>query len=288
MPDPLSSARTRRRRAARACWFALAPAAAFAATAGDEPRPECAHGVCAMPLDLRPAGPPCAGMPLLAAWAQDGGATLVQCGNAVDGRGNRGFVFDRGRADGRVVELADARVFAATALPRFATVGVPGTFGLDPLCKPPDAALPGQILLLAKTAAGCLRVLRAQTDAAGAVVRADDGSATPPAPGARTTWRALAARVQALVPPAPGRAVSDAPATATASPARSAAVSARQAWLFDVPEAGLPSHNWLDRGTRVTVLDATRDPAWVKIRYVGQAGRPVERWVHRADLDIPG
>ena len=299
MPDPTPTARSRRRATAsiqRALACAVPIALAATAAADETLHPECAQGVCAATLAARLAGPPCADAALLVAWAEDGGATLVQCGNAVDGNGNRSYLFDRGRPDGRAVELRDARVFAAPALARFAAGGVPGAFGVDPLCKPPGAARAGQILLLAKTAAGCLRVLRADTDDAGVALHADDGRAPPPAPAPDATarWHALVARVQALVPPAPAPAPAPAlareaaAARSAASAAVTAAVSAPQAWLFDVPEPGLPSHNWLDRGTRVTVLDTTRDPAWVKIRYVGQAGRPVERWVHRADLAIPG
>lgn len=184
----------------------LAAAAALAlpaSGAGKVTKFDCVGGVCGFNVaasDVREA--PCKGQPVLVAYSESSGATLIQCDGA---DGTSSYLFDRAATGRAGIELAGTRFIKSDFLAEAAAYGVPDRFGPVPLCVKPAAAVAanGEFVLVAKEPAPgpdggyCYRVIRAGAAHGGLALRTDSGA--PPAAtasaAAHKKWRKLAARV---------------------------------------------------------------------------------------------
>lgn len=184
---------------------AVAAASLDIAVAADAVAPfDCFQGVCGFNLTagaMRVA--PCQDRPVLVAYSQSGGATLIQCGAPTDASGNVSYLFDRHSTGRAAFELAGTRFIKPDFLAEAADSGVPDRFRAVPLCVKPEPATAaiGEILLVAKTLAQnadgafCYRLLRVGTDGGRLEIRADQGEAPAVSTAARAKWGALAARL---------------------------------------------------------------------------------------------
>lgn len=160
---------------------------------------DCVGGVCGFNVaasDVREA--PCKGQPVLVAYSESSGATLIQCGAA---DGTRSYLFDRDATGRAGIELAGTRFIKSDFLAEAAEYGVPDRFGPVPLCVKPGAAVAadGEFVLVAKEpvaepdGAYCYRVIRVGAERGELALRADSGKS----PAAKTIphkkWRKLAA-----------------------------------------------------------------------------------------------
>jgi hypothetical protein len=186
----------------RTVVFATAVALALPASSASEvTKPDCAGAVCAFNVaasDVREA--PCKGQPVLVAYSEASGATLIQCGAA---EGTTSYLFDRGATGRAGVELAGTRFIKSDFLAEAAEYGVPDRFGPVPLCvKPvPQPTANGEFVLVVKMpapqpeAAYCYRVIRVGTERGALALRADSGKPPAAATGAHKKWRKLASSV---------------------------------------------------------------------------------------------
>lgn len=194
------------RRAAAVRSAVLAAAIALALPAGAAAkvtRFDCAGGVCGFNVaarDMHEA--PCKGQPVLVAYSESTGATLIQCGVPRGEDGTTSYLFDRGATGRAGLELAGTRFIKSDSLAELAEHGVPDHFGPVPLCvRPAPQAADGEFVLVAKTpaqgpdAAYCYRVFRVRTEGGTLALRADGGAAPVAIPRAHKKWRRLAARV---------------------------------------------------------------------------------------------
>ncbi len=191
----------------RGLLLAAAVALALPASgAGKVSKFDCAGGVCGFNVpagDVREA--PCRGQPVLVAYSESSGATLIQCGGA---DGTKSYLFDRGATGRAGLELAGTRFIKSDFLAEAAENGVPDRFGPVPLCvkSAPAAAATGEFVLVAKApgpeadGAYCYRVIRVGGRHALAL-RADSGEPPAAAATAHKKWRKLAARVLRHIPP---------------------------------------------------------------------------------------
>jgi hypothetical protein len=181
-----------------AASFALALPASGA---GKFTRFDCAGGVCGFNVPASAVHEaPCKGQPVLVAYSESSGATLIQCGGA---DGTTSYLFDRGAAARPGLELAGTRFIKSDFLAEAAESGVPDRFGPVPLCvKPgPAAAAAGEFVLVAKVPAPevdgayCYRVIRAGAGPGAPALRADSGEPPAATTTAHRKWRKLAANV---------------------------------------------------------------------------------------------
>lgn len=165
---------------------------------------DCAGGVCGFNLAARDVHEaPCKGQPVLVAYSESTGATLIQCGVPRGEDGTTSYLFDRGVTGRAGLELAGTRFIKADSLAEVAEHGVPDRFGPVPLCaRPaPQVAAAGEFVLVARTpapgpdAAYCYRVIRVGSERGTLALRTDGGAAPAAAAKARNKWRKLAARV---------------------------------------------------------------------------------------------
>lgn len=162
---------------------------------------DCAGGVCGFNVaasDVREA--PCKGQPVLVAYSESSGATLIQCGTA---DGTRSYLFDRGATGRAGIELAGTRFIKSDFLAEAAEYGVPDRFGPVPLCVKPGAAVAaaGEFVLVAKEpvpepdGAYCYRVIRVGAERGELALRADAGKAPAATATPHKKWRKLAAKM---------------------------------------------------------------------------------------------
>jgi hypothetical protein len=160
---------------------------------------DCAGGVRGFNVaasDVREA--PCKGQPVLVAYSESSGATLIQCGAA---EATRTYLFDRGATGRAGIELAGTRFIKSDFLAEAAEYGVPDRFGPVPLCVKPEAAVApaGEFVLVAKEPAPeadgayCYRVIRVGTERGELALRADSGKSPTATAAAHKKWRKLAA-----------------------------------------------------------------------------------------------
>lgn len=186
------------------CCLLLAAAVSLALPASGSSkvaRFDCASGVCGFNVsarDVREA--PCKRQPVLVAYSESSGATLIQCGGA---EGTRTYLFDRGATGRAGLELQGTRFIKADFLAEAAESGVPDRFGPVPLCARPGAAAAaaGEFVLVAKAPAPevdgayCYRVIRVGAERGALALRADSGEPPATAATAHRKWRKLAAKV---------------------------------------------------------------------------------------------
>lgn len=177
-----------------------------ASGAGKVSRFACAGGVCGFNVaasQVREA--PCKGQPVLVAYSESSGATLIQCG-ASDG--TRTYLFDRGATGRAGLELEGTRFVKSDFLAEAAEHGVPDRFGPVPLCARPGtaAAAAGEFVLVAKAPAPeadgayCYRVIRVGAERGALALRADAGEPPASTATAHNKWRKLAAKVLRHIP----------------------------------------------------------------------------------------
>lgn len=184
---------------------AIAAASLDIALAADAVAPfDCFQGVCGFNVaayELRAS--PCKDRPVLVAYSQPGGATLIQCSAPSDSARNLSYLFDRRSPERAIFELVGTRFIKSDLLAEAANGGVPDRFGAVPLCVKPEpaSAAIGEILLVLKTlaqdagGADCYRLLRVRTDRGRLEIRADKGAAPAASTTARAKWRALVGRL---------------------------------------------------------------------------------------------
>lgn len=175
-----------------------------ASGAGKVTRFDCAAGVCGFNVAARDVHEaPCKGLPVLVAYVESTGATLIQCGAAHGIEGTTSYLFDRGTAGREGLELTGTRFIKPDSLAGLAENGVPDRFGPVPLCAEPApaAAAAGEFVLLAKTPAPdpegayCYRVIHAGLANGALALRADSGEPPAAAATAHKKWRKLAEKV---------------------------------------------------------------------------------------------
>jgi hypothetical protein len=177
-----------------------------ASGAGKVSRFACAGGVCGFNVaasQVREA--PCKGQPVLVAYSESSGATLIQCGGA---DGTRTYLFDRGATGRAGLELKGTRFIKSDFLSEAAEHGVPDRFGPVPLCvkSGATAAAAGEFVLVTKVPAPepdapyCYRVIRVGAERGALALRADAGDPPAGAATAHKKWRRLAAKVLRHIP----------------------------------------------------------------------------------------
>ena len=244
---------------------------------------DCIQGVCGFNVtarDLRVA--PCEDRPVLVAYSQGGGATLIQCSARTDAAGNLSYLFDRHARGSGTFELAGTRFIKPDFLAEAVVEGVPDRFGALPLCAKlaPSAAVTGEILLVSKTlksnadGAYCYRLLRAGTASGRLTIQADSGEAPAISKTANMKWAALASRI---LPHIKGNA--------PASAGRMARVVQVKAPLFETPDADASSRAYLVEGDSVQLLDQSKSASgWLRVRFITKAGQKIDRWIQSAAL----
>lgn len=169
----------------------------------------CAGGVCGFNVparDVREA--PCKGQPVLVAYSESSGATLIQCGGP---DGNMTYLFDRGATGRAGLELEGTRFIKSDFLAEASRNGVPDRFGPVPLCVKSGAAAAaaGEFVLMTKVPAPepdapyCYRVIRVGAERGALALRADAGEPPAGAATAHKKWRKLAAKVLRHIPSVP-------------------------------------------------------------------------------------
>lgn len=193
----------------RSLMLIVALAAALPAVAGKLARFDCDRDVCGFNVparEIREA--PCRGLPVLVAYSESSGATLIQCGVAHGPEDTTTYLFDRASTGGAGLELAGTRFIKPDALAQAAERGVPDRFGPVPLCARPEpaAAVAGEFVLLAKMPAPdaggayCYRVIHAGARDGALALRAESGEPPAAAPTAHKKWGKLAARMLRQIP----------------------------------------------------------------------------------------
>lgn len=184
----------------RAVLLAAAVALALPASGASKVEKfDCVGGVCGFNVaasDVREA--PCKGQPVLVAYSESSGATLIQCGAA---DATRTYLFDRAATGRAGIELAGTRFIKSDFLAEAVADGVPDRFGPVPLCAKPAAAVAaaGEFVLVAKEPAPgpdggyCYRVIRVGAGHDGLALRADPGKSPTAAATPHKKWRKLAA-----------------------------------------------------------------------------------------------
>ncbi|HEX7638459.1 MAG TPA: hypothetical protein VF457_08695, partial [Burkholderiaceae bacterium] len=185
-------------------------AAGALARAGTVPAPTCGGGVCSLNVDSSQAVAPCEDAPILLAWRQGGGATLIQCATSDAPDEQPSLLFDSRDPAGPAFELQGTRFFTSDSLPELAKSGVPDRFASHDLCRPPQPSMrpqPGDLLLLRKIPSPsndeknpyCFLVSRFSTTAHALAVHGDDADLPKPDTD-HGDWNELAKRMLALIP----------------------------------------------------------------------------------------
>lgn len=175
-----------------------------ASAASKVTRFDCAAGVCGFNVAARNMhDAPCKGLPVLVAYSESTGATLIQCGTPHGVDGTTSYMFDRGASGREGLELVGTRFINSDSLADLAENGVPDRFGPVPLCvkTAPEAAATGEFVLVAKMPAPeaegayCYRVIRVGAERGALALRADSGDPPAAAATAHKKWRKLASRM---------------------------------------------------------------------------------------------
>lgn len=72
------------------------------------------------------------------------------------------------------------------------------------------------------------------------------------------------------------------PAPAPMQPERVVVVASR-AWLRELPDEAVPTHNWAARGAALAVAARSADGAWARVRIPGGAGHVALSWIKLSD-----
>ena len=65
-------------------------------------------------------------------------------------------------------------------------------------------------------------------------------------------------------------------------------VVAARAWLRELPDEAVPTHNWAARGAALAVAGRSADGAWLRVRIPGGAGHVALSWVKLSDCRPTG